>query len=80
MNTQPTVGMRRRADTRYEIWNDVIAAASELLIEPDASMTMKAVADRAGVGIGTVYRMFPNKQLLIEYLFGQRLELMRRFG
>ncbi len=76
MNTQPTVGMRRRADAIRNL-ERVIAAASELLIEPDASMTMKAVADRAGVGIGTVYRMFPNKQLLIEYLFGQRLELMR---
>ena len=67
--------MRRRADAVRNL-ERVMAAASELLIEPDATLTMKTVADRAGVGIGTVYRMFPNKQLLIEYLFRQRLELI----
>lgn len=76
MNTEPTVGSRRRSDAVRNL-ERVMAAASELLIEADGSLTMKAVADRAGVGIGTVYRMFPNKHLLFEYLLSQRLELMR---
>src|SRR5690242_16241755 len=35
---------------------------------------MDEVARRAGVGVGTVYRRFPDKELLVEALFDQRVE------
>jgi AcrR family transcriptional regulator len=35
---------------------------------------MDEIARRAGVGVGTVYRRFPDKELLIEALFEQRID------
>jgi AcrR family transcriptional regulator len=37
-------------------------------------VTLNDVAHHAGVGVGTVYRRFPEKSLLIEELFEQRLD------
>ena len=37
-------------------------------------MTLNDIAHHAGVGVGTVYRRFPDKTQLIEELFEQRLE------
>jgi hypothetical protein len=42
----------------------VIAAANELLTEQNSSLSMDAVARRAGV-TRTIYRQFPNKQALL---------------
>ena len=37
-------------------------------------VTLNDIAHHAGVGVGTVYRRFPDKSQLIEELFEQRLE------
>ncbi len=43
----------------------VIAAAKELFAERGMAAEMKDIADRAGVGVGTIYRNFPNKSDLV---------------
>ena len=37
-------------------------------------MTLDDIAHHAGVGVGTVYRRFPDKEVLIDALFEQRIE------
>ena len=52
------------------------AAAGELFAERGLSVTLDDIARHAGVGVGTVYRRFPDKELLIDALFEERLEAM----
>jgi AcrR family transcriptional regulator len=57
--------MRRDATRNQQL---VIDAARRVLSELGVDARMDAIAARAGVGIGTVYRHFPNKQALIDEL------------
>ena len=52
----------------------LLAAAGELFAEQGLEVTLNDIAHRAGVGVGTAYRRFANKEELIEALFDQRLE------
>ena len=52
----------------------LLAAANELFAEQGFSVTLNDIAHHAGVGIGTAYRRFPNKEAVIDALFEQRLE------
>jgi AcrR family transcriptional regulator len=54
---------RERKDAQRNL-ERVLSAAHELLAERGADVTMEEVARRAGVGVGTVYRRFPSKELL----------------
>jgi AcrR family transcriptional regulator len=51
----------------------ILAAAAEAFAEGGLAVTMDEIARRAGVGVGTVYRRFPDKDLLIDALFEQRI-------
>ena len=51
----------------------ILAAAREVFAERGLVVTMDEIARRAGVGVGTVYRRFPEKELLIDALFEQRI-------
>ncbi len=44
----------------------ILAAASAALARDGAAATLKAIAQDAGVGIGTLYRRFPRRELLVE--------------
>lgn len=44
-------------------------SAQELAIEGVQEMTMRAVAKRAGVGIASLYRYFPDRNALLTELF-----------
>jgi AcrR family transcriptional regulator len=57
-----------RADAR-ENRVRLLAAALELLTESPAEASLSAVAARAGVGIGTLYRHFPTRDALVEAVF-----------
>lgn len=46
----------------------VLEAARDVLSEHGTDATMELIASRAGVGIGTVYRHFPNKDELVDAL------------
>jgi AcrR family transcriptional regulator len=52
----------------------LLAAASELFAERGLEATLNDIAHRAGVGVGTAYRRFANKEEVIDALFEQRVE------
>jgi AcrR family transcriptional regulator len=52
----------------------ILAAASEVFAESGLAASLDAVAERAGVGVGTVYRRFPDKEALIDALFEARID------
>src|SRR3954454_1994777 len=52
----------------------ILAAAADAFAEGGLAVTMDEIASCAGVGVGTVYRRFPDKELLIEALFEQRMD------
>lgn len=52
----------------------ILAAAAEVFAERGLEVTLDDIAAHAGVGVGTVYRRFENKEQLIDALFDQRLE------
>jgi len=54
-----------RADARRNR-DKLIAAAKDLFAETGADVTLDAVARRAGVGAGTLYRHFPTRDALVE--------------
>jgi AcrR family transcriptional regulator len=52
----------------------ILEAARELFAEHGLGVTLNDVAHHAGVGVGTVYRRFPDKAQLIDGLFEQRVQ------
>jgi AcrR family transcriptional regulator len=54
----------------------ILDAARELFALRGLGVTLNDIAHHAGVGVGTVYRRFPDKQQLIEDLFEQQLEAL----
>ncbi|MEK8174230.1 helix-turn-helix domain-containing protein [Streptomyces sp. M19] len=54
----------------------MLAAAEEVFGEFGKAGSTEEVARRAGVGIGTVFRHFPTKQLLIEATIVRHLTLL----
>jgi AcrR family transcriptional regulator len=63
----------KRADARRN-YDKVIAAAREAFAEGGASTSLEEIARRAEVGIGTVYRNFPNRQALLEAVYVGELD------
>jgi AcrR family transcriptional regulator len=51
----------------------VLAAAGEVFAERGLDVTLDDIAHHAGVGVGTVYRRFKDKEQLIDALFEQRI-------
>src|SRR5229473_6040348 len=58
----------------------ILRAAGEVFTERGLQATLDDVAERAGVGVGTVYRRFPDKEALVEALFTERLDTLVHFG
>ena len=52
----------------------LLVAASDLFAEQGLEVTLNDIAHRAGVGVGTAYRRFANKEEVIDALFEQRLQ------
>lgn len=53
-----------RADAQKN-WQRLVEAMIELVLEVGGEPARDAVAERAGVGIGTLYRHFPDRQSLL---------------
>ena len=51
----------------------ILDAAAELFTERGLGVTLNDIAHHADVGVGTVYRRYPNKELLIDALFEERV-------
>jgi len=56
-----------RADAARNL-ERVVGAATELFAEQGLEVRVEDIATRAGVGMGTLYRRFPNKDALIAFL------------
>jgi AcrR family transcriptional regulator len=54
----------------------ILDAAAELFAERGLGVTLNDIAHHADVGVGTVYRRFPDKDVLIDALFEERVEEM----
>jgi AcrR family transcriptional regulator len=66
-----------RADARRN-YDKLVAAARELFSADGTSAPLEDVAERAGVGIGTLYRHFPTRQALLEAVYVDEVEAMAR--
>lgn len=67
----------KRADALRN-YEKVLAAAREAFAEGGESTSLEEIARRAGVGIGTLYRNFPNRQALLEALYVEEVQEMAR--
>ncbi|MBV9379415.1 MAG: TetR/AcrR family transcriptional regulator [Streptosporangiaceae bacterium] len=54
----------------------ILRAAAEVFTERGLEATLDDVARHAGVGVGTVYRRFPDKVALVSELFQDRIDAM----
>jgi AcrR family transcriptional regulator len=54
----------------------ILAAAAELFTERGLEPSLDDVARHAGVGVGTVYRRFPDKASLADALFDERIDAL----
>jgi AcrR family transcriptional regulator len=68
--TTPERPLRRDAERNRQL---ILDAAAEAFADKGLSVTHDEIARRAGVGVGTVYRRFPDKEQLIEALFETRI-------
>jgi AcrR family transcriptional regulator len=74
---EPQRPMRADARRNYE---KLVAAARDVFTEDGSAASLEAVADRAGVGIGTLYRHFPTRQALLEAVYAGEVETMARLA
>jgi AcrR family transcriptional regulator len=70
---QPLRLRPKRADARRN-YDKVVAAARESFAAGGASTSLEEIARRAEVGIGTLYRNFPNRQALLEAVYVDEVE------
>lgn len=54
----------------------VLQAAAEMFAETGIQVPMEQIAERANVGVGTVYRHFPSKDALVESVVSHRLAVL----
>lgn len=52
----------------------LLEAADEVIRQNGMDLSLNAVAHHAGVGVGTVYRHFPDREALITAMFEQRVD------
>jgi len=69
-SSAPAPRLRRDAERNRQ---RILGAAADAFAAGGLGVTMDEIARRAGVGVGTVYRRFPDKAILIDALFEQRV-------
>jgi len=62
-----------RADARRNL-DSLLQAAVELFAESGVDVPVRAIAERAGVGLGTVYRHFPQRADLVAAVFRREID------
>jgi AcrR family transcriptional regulator len=70
VDTQTRPLRRDAAENRQRL----LDAANELFAEHGLDVTLNDIAHHAGVGVGTAYRRFSNKEAIIDALLDQRIE------
>ncbi len=73
----PLLARPKRADAKRN-YDKLLAAAREAFTEADTAASLEDIARRAGVGIGTLYRHFPTRQVLIEAVYIDEVEALAR--
>ena len=70
-------GLQRptRADARRN-YDLLVDAARRVFVEHGPDASLEQIARRAGVGIGTLYRRFPNRQALLEAVYLEEIQSM----
>jgi AcrR family transcriptional regulator len=63
-------GTRSHARRNHEL---LVAAARDVFAEQGVDAPLEAIARRAGVGIGTLYRHFSSRDALVEAIFERRI-------
>ena len=66
-------GRRLRSDAQRSI-DAILAAARELFATTGVDATTREIADRAGVGMGTLFRRFPQRADLIAAVFHSEMD------
>lgn len=76
--TEAIIPSRRpqRADARRN-YEKLLAVAGDAFAE-DSAVTLEEIARRAHVGIGTLYRHFPNRPALLEGIYVEQVEELCR--
>jgi AcrR family transcriptional regulator len=69
------VARPKRADALRN-YEKLIAAAREAFTQDGTSASLEEIARRAQVGIGTLYRHFPNRQTLLEAVYVDEVEAL----
>ena len=67
----------KRADARRN-YEKIVTAAREAFAEHGTSASLEEITRRAGVGIGTLYRNFPNRQALLEAVYIEEVQGLSR--
>ncbi|MGD8169835.1 TetR/AcrR family transcriptional regulator [Herbiconiux sp. P16] len=74
MPTPETAEPRRmRADARQNV-DALLDAAKDVFAESGVDAPVRAIAERAGVGVGTLYRHFPQRSDLISAVFRREMD------
>jgi AcrR family transcriptional regulator len=58
----------------------ILETADRMLAQQGAAITLNEIAREAGIGIGTVYRRFPDMQSLFDALFTERFTIYLQFA
>ena len=72
---QLAVARPRRADARRN-YQKLVDAAREAFAQGGADTSLEEIARRAGVGIGTLYRNFPERAALLEAVYLEEVEIL----
>ncbi|WP_040686240.1 TetR/AcrR family transcriptional regulator [Nocardia vinacea] len=68
-----STGRPMRADARRN-YVRIVTSAQEAFAEQGPDAPLEEIARRAGVGIGTLYRHFPSREVLIEAVYRSSIE------
>lgn len=66
MTSEPARPLRADARLNHE---RLLAVAAAAFARDGANASLKAIAQEAGVGIGTLYRRFPTREMLVEAVY-----------
>ncbi|WP_330179715.1 TetR/AcrR family transcriptional regulator [Nocardia sp. NBC_01503] len=69
----PPTAKPMRADARRN-YERIVTTAQAAFAELGPETALEEIARRAGVGIGTLYRHFPNREVLIETVYRSNIE------
>jgi AcrR family transcriptional regulator len=73
MESSTTTTKTMRADARRNR-DKLVATAHQLFTENGTDVALEAVAQKAGVGVGTLYRHFPTRDALVEAVYLTELD------